>query len=48
MIGRMQAHGVTRIVVETDKQRPEALAAYMAIGFQATHNVLVYKYAVGE
>lgn len=46
-IHRLQALGATRIVVETDQQRSDAIAAYQAIGFQIRHRVDVYRYLVG-
>ncbi len=45
-IHRLQALGATRIVVETDQQRSDAIAAYQAIGFRVVHEVAVYKLGV--
>ena len=45
-IHRLRGLGATRIVVETDKQRDDALAAYQAIGFRVAHDVSVYRHTV--
>jgi ribosomal protein S18 acetylase RimI-like enzyme len=48
VIRRMRELGATRIFVETDKQRAEAMAAYEAMGFKVSHEVLVYKHTVAH
>ncbi len=40
---RLQAHGVTRIVLETDLERNAALLVYKSSGFQIRRDVLVYR-----
>ena len=47
-IRRMRELGASRIFVETDKQRVEAMAAYEAAGFRVAHEVLVYEYVVAS
>jgi GNAT superfamily N-acetyltransferase len=47
-IRRMRELGATRIFVETDKQRTEAMAAYESMGFHVSHEVLVYKHTVAH
>jgi len=47
-IRRLRDRSVSRIFVETDKQRIAAMAAYASMGFRAAHDVLVYRYVVAE
>jgi GNAT superfamily N-acetyltransferase len=47
-IRRLRDRGVSRIFVETDRQRSAAMAAYASMGFRVTHNVLVYRYVVTD
>jgi mycothiol synthase len=39
---RMQAHGATRLVVETDTYRDAAFSLYQAAGFRVAHDIWVY------
>ncbi len=48
VIRRLRDRGASWIFVETDKQRPAAMAAYASMGFRVTHNVLVYRYVVAD
>ncbi len=45
-IRRLRSRGAQRIFVETDRQRTAAMAAYEAMGFRVSHEVLVYKHVV--
>lgn len=47
-IQRLRGLGATRIVVETDNQRDEAMAAYQAVGFQVAQDVRVYRLTTVE
>ncbi|HEX6605648.1 MAG TPA: GNAT family N-acetyltransferase [Chloroflexia bacterium] len=39
---RMQAHGATRLVVETDTYRDTAFGLYQSVGFGVAHDIWVY------
>ena len=45
-IRQLRLHGASRVFVETDRERPAAMAAYTSIGFKVAYDVLVYRYVV--
>lgn len=47
-VRRLRAQGVAQVVIETDREREAAMAAYRSMGFTEAHAIRVYRYDVPE